>query len=136
MSRTKFSLKLIAVCGLVILDFLGACAAFWWKHPSSATDAYLYRMAHAPARPFPVPAVLPGPDWVLSTEAYINRNSVHDWSIHVGGGAVGLVQWENSSWSVLLGRGGHMVHFISPIFLLFTAALIAVGVLMFRRRTA
>ena len=130
MSKARLSLKLIAVCGLVVLDFLGACAAAHRYYPLNPTELYLEREGRA--RATSVATAEPTAEWIVSPKNFLN----HDWSLNIGDVAFGLVQWQNLSWSVLIGRGSYMVHFTSPGFVLFTAVLIAVGVIMFRWRKA
>ena len=133
MHRNKIILKLLALGGLLVILFYAACAAYYWGGVS-ATDLYLYREAERRGfghRPFPVAVGWTSPDldWHFTPLPFH-----HDWRIHLGPAAVGLMEFESTDWAVWLGLGGYMVHFTSPAFLLLTVASIAITVLMFRRR--
>lgn len=130
----KLILKLLVLSGLLVLEFYGACAAYYWIVPASPTDLYLMKMSGGEGhRPFPERIGQPPPDWHISLERY-NSFFRHDWRVHMDDYAFGLGQFDNSRWAVWFGRSGYMVHFTSPTFLLLTVASIAVAVFMFRRR--
>jgi hypothetical protein len=129
----KIILALLAVGGLLVLEFYAACAAYYWIVPVSPTDMYLQKASGGGShRPFPVVICQPPPDWHLTLARY-NSFLLHDWRVHVDDCAFGLVRFESKDWAVWCGRCGYMVHLTSPGFLLLTGASMAVAVVMFRR---
>jgi hypothetical protein len=131
MRWNKIIPKLLVLSGLLVLEFYGACAAYYWIVPANPTDLYLQRMSGG-ARPFPVAVGQPPPDWHISLARY-NSFFRHDWRLHIEDYAFGLVQFESRDWAVWFGRGGYMIHFTSPAFVLLTAASAAFAVFMFRK---
>src|SRR3954463_13158357 len=105
MHKAKLAMKLTAVFGLVVLNFLGACAAYYWSFPADPTEVYLAHFGHS--RTFPVMAPVPGPDWIFSGDAFIEKHALRDWRIHICGRAFGLLKFERSGWSVWLGGRGY-----------------------------